>query len=436
MTLDSRRVLIVSPRFPPINAADHHRVRTSLPFYSRFGWKATVLALTPETCDGVMDPVLLETVPEEIEVIRVAAIAEEFTRRFGFGHVDLRGLFPMYFAGCRLLDSGAFDLVYFSTTAFSVFALARLWKRRFGCRIVFDFQDPWFREGPEIYDAATAPGGIRKYRLSQWMSRHLERFSMKAADRVISVSEAYVEALTNRYRWMSPSACSVIPFGAPARDFEVAERLGTGQTVYRKDDGLVHWVYVGRGGPDLVPALTAIFRSLAHLRNSEPDIFGRVRLHFVGTNYSPQERTFKVIQPEAERCGVGDIVDEHPGRVPYFEALALMRQSDALVVMGSKSSDYTASKFLTYVLARKPTLAVFNQRSLISDLARKVGWVRLAAFHRDPSEPETAEAVESGLRWLVSSPAVPDSAATGVEQYSAEALTRVQCDVFDRAVDG
>ena len=34
-----RRVLIVSPSFPPISAADLHRVRMSLPYYREFGWE-------------------------------------------------------------------------------------------------------------------------------------------------------------------------------------------------------------------------------------------------------------------------------------------------------------------------------------------------------------------------------------------------------------
>ncbi len=33
-----KRVLIISPHFPPINAPDCQRVRMSLPYYRRYGW--------------------------------------------------------------------------------------------------------------------------------------------------------------------------------------------------------------------------------------------------------------------------------------------------------------------------------------------------------------------------------------------------------------
>ncbi len=45
-----RRVLIVSPHFPPTNAPDHQRVRMSLPYFQENGWEPVVLAVT---ADGV-----------------------------------------------------------------------------------------------------------------------------------------------------------------------------------------------------------------------------------------------------------------------------------------------------------------------------------------------------------------------------------------------
>jgi hypothetical protein len=35
-----KRVLVVTPRFPPVNAPDHQRARLMLPFLREFGWEA------------------------------------------------------------------------------------------------------------------------------------------------------------------------------------------------------------------------------------------------------------------------------------------------------------------------------------------------------------------------------------------------------------
>ncbi len=57
-----RRVLIVSPHFPPVNAADHHRVRMALAYLEEFGWSAAVLAVSPEEIEGAtLDPLLEST---------------------------------------------------------------------------------------------------------------------------------------------------------------------------------------------------------------------------------------------------------------------------------------------------------------------------------------------------------------------------------------
>ena len=42
-----RRVLFVSPHFPPINAPDAQRIRTMLPYLESLGWEAEVLAVEP-----------------------------------------------------------------------------------------------------------------------------------------------------------------------------------------------------------------------------------------------------------------------------------------------------------------------------------------------------------------------------------------------------
>lgn len=41
-----KRVLIISPHFPPINAPDMQRVRMSLPYYKDMGWGVPIVTTT------------------------------------------------------------------------------------------------------------------------------------------------------------------------------------------------------------------------------------------------------------------------------------------------------------------------------------------------------------------------------------------------------
>src|SRR5262245_53551195 len=114
--IDKRHVLIVSPNFPPINAPDHQRVRMSLAYLAENGWRATVLAVSPECVEGGRDSLLLETIPKETRVIHTRALP---VRRgpIGIGSIGLRALPYLRKAGDQLLKSEKFDLIFFSTTA-------------------------------------------------------------------------------------------------------------------------------------------------------------------------------------------------------------------------------------------------------------------------------------------------------------------------------
>ena len=429
--LKMRKVLIVSPRFPPTNAADLHRVRVSLAYYREFGWDPTILCVEAKTSDCAEDALLAQSLPADISVVRVAAWDEAKCRRFGFGALGYRSLLPLYVAGRRLLRQTRYDAVFFSTTVFTSFVLGRLWKRRFGCKIIFDFQDPWYSD-TILYSRDDAPGGWWKYRLDQMMARYLEAFALRAADHVVTVSDGYVAALTRRYPWLERSKFTVLPFAASASDYDFAAEHGVQQEIFTPDGEHVHWISAGRAGPDMVPILTVLFEAIAALSARDPEFAARLRLDFVGTNYAPPKRTYKLVEPVAIRCGVTELVSEHSVRIPYFEAVSLYRISDAILLLGSVHSDYTLSKLFLCILAKKPTLALFHRRSMATQIASQFPNIFVATFDETPSEPQFLNKVAAGIEWLRVPHFDPAAIDLRMEQWSAAALTRAQCAIFDQ----
>jgi glycosyltransferase involved in cell wall biosynthesis len=421
--------LIVSPRFPPTNAADIHRVRTSLAHYRSFGWEPTVLAVDSATADCIDDPALAEALPTDIPVRRVRAWSEARCRRFGFGQLAYRSLLPLYRAGCDLLRGGCYDVVLFSTTVFLCFAIGPLWKRRYGCAIVYDFHDLWHR-GPLPH--AAVPGGPVKYRIDQWLAKGLERFALRSASHVFAVSEFYVATLSRRYPWLGPGRFTVLPFGAEASDYAFVRNRGVQQTVFQPDRGARRWVCAGAIAPAMVPVVAALCRGLARWRDAYPRAAASLRLIFVGTDYAPAGRDFKRVEPIARECGVGDLVEEFPGRIPYFEALAFNLAGDAILLIGSVEADYTASKLLTVALSKKPILALFHRDSLVSRIAAGLPNVFLATFAESPTEPGFQTRIADGIEWLLAANFDAAAIEARVEPWSANEMTRRQCLAFDR----
>ena len=428
----SQKVLIISPRFPPINAPDLHRVRHSLPHVEDYGWTVEVWRVAPSLVERERDPLLVDTLPDDASVHTVGALDPGWTRLAGLGSLPLRSL-PFYFwHGTRRLARGDIDLMYFSTTAFPVTILGRYWKQRFGVPYVIDVQDPWHTD---YYLGKPPEEQPPKFWFSYRLNKYLEPVAMRGVDGIISVSQGYCDTLQERYENIDPSMCEVIPFGAAEVDFEVMEESGVTQPLVDPDDDTIDVVYAGRGGHDMATAARGVFGALRRGRDEQPSLFGRVRMYFVGTSYAPTGEGEKTIEPIAEEYGVADAVTERTDRIPYFQSLRLLRDADHLVVPGSDDPDYTASKLYPYILSRRPVLAVFHENSSVVDILRETGAGAAVTFDGATTSDDLAQrVVEAWTPMLERLPYTPDTDWDTFQPYTAKAMTRRQMEVFDRVV--
>ena len=426
-----RSVLIVSPCFPPVSTPEMQRVRMSLPYFSRFGWNPIVLAVQPEFIEGVLDPLLMDTIPPDIEIHRVRALPCSLTRRVGLGDLGLRSFPFLHGAGARLMEDQSIDLVYFSTTVFTVTPLGRFWKQRFRIPFVVDMQDPWVTDYWKTHSSVKRGA---KARAADTIHRILEPWTMPQADGLIAVSQDYITTLQSRYPRLARVPCLVLPFGAAEADFAIVRKTPQPNPFFDASSNHFHGVYVGRGGADMGPSLKIIFGALRQGLDQEPELFSRLRLHFIGTSYAPDDRRQKTIEPIATEFGVAHQVLEHPQRIPYFQALQALLDASFLLVPGSDDPQYTASKIFPYILARKPILAVFHERSSVCSILRRTGAGSALSF--DPAHPSDYSSdllpIWSGLLH-----ALPFSQQTdwhAFNRYSAAEMTRQQCALFDSVI--
>ncbi len=424
-----KSVLIVSPRFPPINAADMHRVRQSLPYCRELGWEPYVLSVTQQRVNTYRDERLLRTVPSDVRVDHVEALTEE---RTGIGNLGLRSFPYCLRAGGRLIAEKDVDLVYFSTTAFPVLVLGRYWKLRYGTPYVIDMQDPWRLDYYLDEPPSERPP---KFWFAHVMHRLLEPIAMRDVDGIISVSQGYCDTLQDRYDNVRADMCEVIPFGAAEKDFDILDEADVTNEFFSSGSKHTNIVYVGRGGHDMAQAARGLFEAFASGIEDAPELFGNVRFHFVGTSYAEEGEGEKTFAPVAAEHGVDNYVTEQPARVPYFEALQLMRDADMLVLPGSDDPDYTASKLYPYILSQTPMLAVFHQQSSVVDILKKTNAGHVVTFAANTSKEELAAAVrEEWTETLQRLPYTPDTDWDAFEPYTARAMTRRQVEVFDQIV--
>lgn len=380
MSSQVRRVLIVSPHFPPANGADAQRARMTVPHLREFGWETEVLSVASNCLSVPHDPWLSEGVPESVLVHRAHGLSTAWSWIPGLGTLDLRARFALRRKGEQILASKKVDLVYFSTTVCGVFPLGVLWRRRFGVPFVLDYQDPWVNDYYRIHPQVTPPGGRLKYSVVDRIARWQEPRVLADCAGITAVSRAFPEQLRKRYPALPHFPVLIAPFPGSERDFERARDSAVRQDCFDPHDGNLHWVYVGRGGDDMTTAVAALFNALSRWRRDNPQDIANLQLHFIGTSYAPAGRGKETIKPIAARFGLDHCVQERTDRIRYSTMLKCIADAHALIVPGSDDPSYNASKLFPYLLARKPMLTIFHECSPVVQIVQELGGARLVTF--------------------------------------------------------
>jgi glycosyltransferase involved in cell wall biosynthesis len=395
--------------------ADMQRTRQLAWELPKLGWNVTVLSpamqYQPPTC---IDEDSAEFFPPGANVSLAPEFGRELFRIARIGNIGWRALWPMWVAGKRLLEQEHFDLVYFSTAHFALFALGRLWQRQFGVPYVLDLHDPIFK------DDSRHPVWMRsriKHRIGRVVSKLLEAHVMKAALGLVAVSPHYIDVLRRRYGaadplWTRPGRAAVIPFSAMAGDLRLAAQGMKREA--RKSGPPYRILYVGVGGPVMMKSFKLFCKSLSQFRNRCPKQCEGIRIELFGTALGWKPGDPRTMADMAAEYGIGDIFSEEPGRVSYRRSVELLLQSDGALAFGVEDLGYMPSKLFSYALSGKPLLAVFHHEG-----------PAYAQFHRLPN-------LGHALWFTEDSEIALEDAMTAVQAFVREVVARQS---FDRRGD-
>ena len=430
-----RRVLMVTPHFPPDSSAAAHRVRLLAPHLPAAGWTPTIVTVDPSAYEGRLDRDLEALVPETLRIVRARAWQASATRRFGVGDLGLRAFAGLRRACRELLEHEAFDALFITMYPVYPSLLGPMLKRAFRVPFVLDYQDPWVGAWGRSVGGGSNGHPDWKSRASRQLGVWLEPRVVGAADAIVAVSQGTIDGIVDRIPGASRVPHEVIPVGFDTADFAAVARRSSGPSPFDRADGLVHLCYVGTLLPTGVETLRALLRALDRARRQDPKA-ARLRLHFVGTSNQSAADRYRVL-PIAEACGVADAVTETPARFDYLDALRLLTRASAIVLLGSTERHYTASKLYSALIARRPILALFHEASSVVSILRGIGvepTVRLVTYgDAGPGDREVA-AMAQHLS-AVAADAVYRADDIRLERavdVSAHSLARRLAGVFDR----
>ena len=196
---------------------------------------------------------------------------------------------------------------------------------------VADFRDAWTHQ-PSHPPFET----VAQRALDGWLESHVVR----RGDRIVAATAPIAEDQMSR-------------FGVDARHVSNGwdpERLVVVEPGDTRKSGPVMFVHTGRlsgsDGRDPRPLLDGICSMFAR----RPELRNRVRIVLAGALWAHEEDLIR-------RSGLADLI-EAPGHLPPAAALALQRQADALVLLGSADMSAATGKLYEYLGADRPILAL------------------------------------------------------------------------------
>jgi hypothetical protein len=371
-----KRVLIVSPYFPPATLAGVHRARHLAKHLSDFGWEPIILRVRDEDYTERLDPELGALVPTAVKQILTGAVPPKLARAFGVGDLGLRAFYHLKRAIELELGHASVrpDVVLITGSPYYPMLLTSWIKKSFDVPVVLDFQDPWVSQEGELRPKLSK-GGI-----SHLLAKSLEPLALRHASFVTSVSDRQNEEMADRYIWLDRTLMGAIPIGGDPDDFTALRSNPPQNPTVRLNKDKVNLSYVGTFLPKAGPLMLTLFKALAQLRDKAPALANRLQLNFVGTSNQPNGGGTHLVGPIANSAGVGDLVHETPQRVPFLEALHLLANSNGLMLIGSDEPHYTASKIYPALMSATAFLSIFHVASSAHKVLSEAGGGYCHAF--------------------------------------------------------
>ena len=405
------------------------RIRMSLPYFKDFGWEAEVVVVDPGHSDVVKDELLLQSVPDDINVHLVTAFNKNWTSKLGLGSIALRSLWFYFHEVNKLLREKPYDLVYFSTTQFPVCVLGSYWARKFNIPFIIDMQDPWHSD---YYRDKPKKQRPPKYWFSYRLNKYLEPLAMSKVSGLISVSDAYIQTLKSRYPHLINIPSATITFGGFEKDIElVKNNISSFKPIFEKTGHKKNLIYIGRGGKDLEKTLTIFFEAFKRGLEQENELFGQFELTFIGTSYAPKGLGKKTIEPVAKEFGLEKYVAEFTDRIPFYDGLFNLQNADGLLIFGSDDPQYTASKIYPYIMSEKPLLGLFHSGSSAVKIINDCNAGKVIIIDEDKGR--SYNTIKAFLQQIIDNTR-PAILWGKFESYTASKMTQKQCELFNEVI--
>lgn len=424
-----KRVLIVSPYFPPSMAAGAHRARFLAKYLPDWGWEPIIFCVDEKFYGQPLDYDLADLVPKSTRIIKVSAWPLRVSGSLGLRDASIRGYLQMKKAINNFLSREGAEVLFITVLPGFSMLMGPSIKARYKIPVVLDFQDPWVSEWGKI-QRPWSKAGIA-HRLATWIEPH----AVSCADYITSVSAGTNRLLKNLHPMLSDERMKEIPIGIDFDDFNALKTKPRLCPWLDHKEGIMNVCYVGNIWPNAMSTLRDFLAACVRVKKERPALFSKIKFLFVGTsNQSDGFNDYKVLLL-AKEMGLESQFVEVPQRLPYLDALNILSHADLVLMIGSNEAHYTASKLYPCLMSGRPVFAVFHEKSLVSQTVQKIGGVCLVTFNDEiPSETRLKNITDNLIQVLEGKVNFKPLNRDMLKIYSARSIAREFADVFNKVL--
>ncbi len=213
-----KKILIISPHFPPSNLTAVHRARFFANHLPEFGWEPIILMVHEKYYEEELDHNLEKLLPAGLRIEKANAFG--VTRPRIIGDIGLRAFFQVFKKAKTLIREEKIDFLYITIPSFYGALWGRWLHEKTGIKYGIDYIDPWVHE---------FPGGKKLFSRAWFATRisHLlEPIAVKKASLITGVAASYFEEVLQRnHLQKQPRAFVAIPYGSEQSDHEAVEEM-------------------------------------------------------------------------------------------------------------------------------------------------------------------------------------------------------------------
>lgn len=355
--LEVKKILIISPHYPPSNLAAVHRTRLFAQHLPLLGWDPIILTVHENYYEEELDWNLHKLLPPHQKIEKVNAFKN--TKPRIIGDIGLRAFFQLRKKALQIIKEKQIDLVYIPIPSFYTSLIGPYLKRKTGVRFGIDYIDPWVHQFP----------GSEKIFSRHWISTQLAKLleprALKNISFITGVSEGYYKGVLDRNPHLKTSCLfGAMPYGGEKKDHDAIKEINLAPYLFEKNNKL-QFVYAGAMLPRAFEPLEILFNTIS----ANQKLFKDIEFHFIGTGKTPNDPEGFTIRPFAEKHGLWKKqVFEYPKRIPYLDVLIHLDNADAVFILGSTESHYTPSKTFQGVLSEKPIFAMLHFQSTAASI--------------------------------------------------------------------